>query len=577
MKRWITAPIDLPAADRLAEESGLPLAFCRLCVARGLMTEDDVARFTEPRLSELTDPFALPGVESAAERLMQAYRNGERVVVFGDYDVDGITSTALLIHLFRELGMDAIPFIPDRMEEGYGVTDEAMRRCLETMRPRLIVTVDCGITSAEQVAEAGRAGVDVIITDHHEPGAVLPDAVAVINPKLHGASSFCELAGVGVAFKTAHGLIKYGRSCNASVFENVDLRRYLDLVALGTVCDLVPLSGENRILSKRGIARLRKTDNIGLRALADCIGLRLNEADTYHIGYQLGPRLNASGRLDNASASLELLLTSDHQTAFRHAEGLDQHNKMRRQVEAIILKEACEQIDACFNPARDYFLVAASSSWHPGVIGIVSSRIAKKYRRPSAVIAIDEATGEGRGSCRSLESFNMAEALEQCEELLGHHGGHPMAAGFSIARDNIPVFRQAINEIARNRLEGLDLRDVVHVDLDVTLSELTGELCDLIDGLHPFGMGNPKPVLALRKRGIVMVNKKIVGSRHTRLTVDDGTARINGIYFNNLPDDIPEGEVHVAFTIQMNSYNRPAVPEVNILDVTPSGTDADRL
>jgi len=567
VKRWITASIDLEAADRLVQESGLPLSFSKLCLARNLRSWEEVQLFRDARLSRLSDPFELVGVEVAALRLLQALKEKERVTVFGDYDVDGITSTALLIQLFSELDIIATPFIPDRMEEGYGVTTEAMQRCLECTNPDLIVTVDCGISSVTQVQLAKQAGVEVIVTDHHEPGEIIPDAVAVINPKLQGASPYHALAGVGVAFKLAHGLLKLGRASGVPGFEDVDLRRYLDLVAVGTVCDMVPLTDENRIFARQGIARLRKTDHTGLKALAECASIKLAEADGYHIGFQLGPRLNASGRLSSAATSLQLLLTDDATVAEENALLLDEHNTERRRMEAAMLAEACEQIDARFDPAHDFFLVVSSNAWHPGVIGIVASRLSKKYRRPTAVIAIDE-KGEGRGSCRSIEDFNIVEALNQCETLLGHHGGHPMAAGFSIQADRIASFSEAINDLARRHLEGRDLREPVRIDCGLSLGELNRELYQLIETLAPFGMGNPKPVISTGGPGVQVSSKRLVGQKHTKLTITDGQDRINGIYFNCLPEAIPEGDVCVALTLQLNHFNGNTQLECNVLDIT---------
>ncbi|MDD2236352.1 MAG: single-stranded-DNA-specific exonuclease RecJ [Kiritimatiellae bacterium] len=568
MKRWITAPIDLEAVDRLVQESGLPLSFSKLCVARNLRTLEDVQAYCDVRLRNLSNPFDLSGVEEAAQRLLRALNNKERVTVFGDYDVDGITSTALLIHLFSELGILATPFIPDRMEEGYGVTTEAMQRCLECTNPSLIVTVDCGISSISQIELAKQAGVDVIVTDHHEPGATLPDAEAVINPKLQGASPYHELAGVGVAFKVAHGLLKLGRATGLSGFEEVDLRRYLDLTAVGTICDLVPLIAENRILARQGIARLRKTENTGLKALAACASIHLDEADSYHIGFQLGPRLNASGRLSSAETSLQLLLSDDTEAAAENAAILDEHNTERRRLEASILAEACSQIDARLDPVHDFFLVVSSNTWHPGVIGIVASRLAKKYRRPTAVIAVDE-KGEGRGSCRSIEDFNIVEALNQCESFMGHHGGHPMAAGFSIHKDRIASFSEAINELARRHLEGRDLRESVRIDCELGLGDLDRELYRRIETLAPFGMGNPKPVISVGGPGVQVISKRLVGQKHTRLSVTDGRNRTSGIYFNCLPEDIPEGDVCVALTLQLNHFNGNTNLEMQVLDIAP--------
>lgn len=566
MKRWVTSPYDLEEADRLTKTGGLPSAISRLFLARGLDSIDAIYAFCESRLNQLADPFELCGVTVAAERLIKALNNKERVTVFGDYDADGITATALLIKVFAELGLCVAPFIPSRIDEGYGMTSEAIQRCMEYTHPNIIVTVDCGISSVQQVLEAKKLGVDVIITDHHEPSHELPDAIVVINPKLQPQSSFYDLAGVGVAFKLAHGLVKYGRLAGLQGFDSIDLRQFLDLVAIGTVCDLVPLTQENRILVKHGLSCLHKTSNPGLNALADVAGLTIEKLTSHHIGFQLGPRLNAAGRIAEAKLSLDLLLTGDSVFAEQAAHTLNACNTERRQVEESILSQACQQIEMNDGWQNKYFLVASSEAWHPGVIGIVASRIVQKYRRPAAVITIDR-DGAGRGSCRSIECFDLLQAIEQLSSYLDRYGGHPMAAGFSIQKHQIESFTKAINDLAVKKLVNQDLREILAIDCVISLSEIDHNLYRWMDQLGPFGMQNKYPVFAAMDPGIRIIDRKAVGQKHTRLSVTDGSHKINGICFNRLPNDIPEGNLSIAFHLQINDYNYAQQVELQIIDM----------
>ena len=441
-KIWKTTRCDEILAGRLAGELGIPAPLVALLVARGFSDAEAVDHFLNPRLSDMSDPFLLPGMDKAVDRIWKAIDAGQQIVVFGDYDVDGITSAALMIQVLVRLGAKVRPFLPHRIDDGYGLAEETLQRCIDELRPRLVITVDCGTGAVGSVKLAGRAGVDVVVTDHHEPSGSLAPAIAVVNPKLGVDEDSKALAGVGVAFKVCHALIKRGRQNGRTTAETVDLRPYLDLVGVGTIADVVPLKAENRILTRYGLDQLNQTKSVGLKALIEVAGIR-GRLDAYHVGFLLGPRLNAAGRLGDAQAALDLLLTDDPQRAREVAAQLDQSNHERRDIEKQIVEEATKELVSCFDPKKHFSLVLARKGWHPGVIGIVASRIGQSYRRPTIVIALDE-TDEGRGSCRSIEEFNIVEHLAKCSDLLIRFGGHAMAAGLDVRVANIEAFRGEI-------------------------------------------------------------------------------------------------------------------------------------
>src|SRR5205814_2661747 len=406
-----------------------------------------------PRLKSLSNPFLLTSMEAAVARILAALDRHERIVLFGDYGVDGVTSLALLAEILRAYGDAPDLFLPLRMEEGYGLSRESVERCLKQHRPQLLVTVDCGTSSVNEIAEVSQQGVDVIVLDHHEPKAALPDCVAVVNPKIDPASPFHYLCSGGIVFKLCHALLKPRPI-------DFDLNARLALVALATVADIVPLRGENRTFVQRGAIEIARsirhgTDSpgrtrTGLQKLIEISGVK-PPIFTEDIGYRLGPRLNAAGRLSTAEKSLQLLLTQDEAEAAALAEFLDKQNRDRQSVEKEVFLAAEEQITRDYNPMRDAAIVVWARSWHPGVLGIVASRISRKYHRPSIVIGV-EANGIGKGSGRSIEGLNLVEALNHCAELLEKFGGHEMAAGLTIREEKIDEFAAEFRRVGRELL-----------------------------------------------------------------------------------------------------------------------------
>ena len=464
-RRWIlSSPEDSsPAPNFSTEICALP-CIARLLQNKGLHDDAQAEEFLRPRLRRLSDPFLLPQMRAAVDRILHAITASEQIVLYGDYDVDGVTSLALLSEMLRAYGAAPALFLPSRMEEGYGLSSEGIERCWQTHHPQLLIAIDCGTSSRLEIADLRRRGVDVIVLDHHEPKGALPDCVAVVNPKASGDSSFNYLCSVGIVFKLCHALLK------TRPLPDFDLRQRLDLVALGTVADIVPLEAENRILVHHGTREIARRRLLGVSKLMDIAGVRPPIA-AEHIGFRLGPRLNAAGRLTTAEKALRLLLTEDLSEATALAAELDEQNRERQSVEREIV-DAAEQRIATENLAEAPAIVLGERGWHPGVLGIVASRIARKYHRPTIVIGFDD-EGLGKGSGRSIEGLSLVAALGQCSDLLEKFGGHEMAAGLTIREEKFPAFAAAFQERCAALLSEEHLEPCLHLDAEITLRDLT--------------------------------------------------------------------------------------------------------
>ena len=567
LKVWKTVEGDPALAQTLSAQAGVPVPLASLLVSRGFATVETIDRFLNPRLSDLVDPSRLPDMEKAVDRIWKAIDRNEPMVVFGDYDVDGISSTALMVQVLTKLGARITPFLPHRIDDGYGLSVEPLKRCLETWNPKLLITVDCGTGSVEAAEWARAAHLDVIVTDHHEASGPVAPVLALVNPKLGTEERIKALAGVGVAFKLCHALVKKGREAGVPAAAATDLRDYLDLVGIGTIADIVPLQDENRIYARHGLARLNKTESIGLKSLVEVAGTK-GDLESYHVGFILGPRLNAAGRIGDAQAALELLLTDQADRARTLALQLDRANRERQDIEARIVREATAQIDSFFEPSKHFALVVASGEWHAGVVGIVASRLSARYRRPAVVIALDEA-GMGRGSCRSIEGFDLVHHLAACSDLLMRFGGHAMAAGLELKADAVEPFREKFNEVAAGVLAGTDLRPVQSVDAWLNLGEADQSMLDALDRMRPFGFGNPTPVFAAR--GLRVVGQpRIVGNGHLKMTLADGGVQREAIGFNLGERDIPEGPIDAAFYLQKNVYMGRQTLQLSLQDFRAS-------
>jgi len=515
----------------------------RLLMRKGFASAEEVETFLRPRLKALSDPFLLPNMLSAVQRILGALDRHERVVLFGDYDVDGVTSLVLLAEILRAYGAAPDLFLPLRMEEGYGLSRESMERCLAQHRPRLLIAVDCGTSSVTEIAEISQRGVDVIVLDHHEPKSALPDCVAVVNPKINPDSPSDYLCSVGIVFKVCHALLK------TRPLDGFDLKAQLDLVALGTVADIVPLRGENRIFVQHGAIEIARSTRPGLRKLIEVSRVR-PPILTEDIGFRLGPRLNAAGRLSTAEKSMQLLLAKNQSEAAALADFLDKQNRERQSVEKEVFLAAEEQIAREYDSTRDAAIVVGARGWHPGVLGIAASRISRKYHRPSIVIGI-EANGIGKASGRSIEGFNLVEALNRCAESLEKFGGHEMAAGLTIREEKIGVFAAEFRRVARELLSDECLQPCLRLDHEVAFSDLNFDLLRWHEMLQPFGNGNPHPLFFAREIESV-ATPRIVNDKHLVLRLRQGNYHQRAVYFNAAP--LPPPPWDIAFRIRADEY-----------------------
>ena len=543
--RWILAPPEELNSDAISwSEICGSECIARLLSRKGFHSAEEVENFLRPRLSLLSDPFLLPQMRAAVSRILAALDRHECIVLFGDYDVDGVTSLALLDEMLRAYGGASELFLPLRMEEGYGLSRESIERCLERNRPQLLIAVDCGTSSVNEIAELKRRGVAVIVLDHHEPKSELPDCVAIVNPKLTECG-FEYLSSVGIVFKLCHALLKM------RPLPGFDLKSKLDLVALGTVADIVPLHGENRVMVQRGALEIARTRRIGLRKLMEVAGVRPPILPD-DIGYRLGPRLNAAGRLSTAEKSLQLLLTHDESDAAVLATELDQQNRERQEVEAQIFLAATEKIDGEFDPARDAAIVTGARGWHPGVLGIVASRIVRKYHRPAIVIGFDE-NGIGKGSGRSIEGLNLVGALMRCSGFLEKFGGHEMAAGLAVREENFDVFAQGFYNAARELLSDEALQPCLKLDHELAFTEIDVEFLRWHEMLQPFGNGNPQPVFLAREVEPI-VPPRVMNEKHLLFRLRQGDRHRRAVYFNCAVSELPPAPWDVAFRIRADEY-----------------------
>ena len=565
-KQWNRAACD-PGARRAMEAARVPpLAAITLC-ARGLDTPEKARAFLASGRELLHDPLLLRDMDRAVERVRRALDGGETIAVYGDYDVDGITSTCLLTDFLRKEGGQVIPYIPDRMEEGYGLNREAVDT-LHRQGVSLIVTVDCGITAIEETAYARTLGVDVVITDHHECKADLPEAVAVVDPRRADCPyPFKCLAGVGVALKLALALGGQAR------WDEL-LDRYADLAAIGTVADVMSLTGENRTIVRVGLKALRHTVRPGLKALLHEAGLDEKPLTSVAVGYTLAPRINASGRMGCAPLAAELLLTSDPVRGEELARALCELNRERQAIEAEIYTECLSMADS-LPPERRSALVLAGEHWHQGVVGIVASRLAEKYSCPTFMICLQD--GHGKGSCRSFAGFNLFAALEHCAPLLEGFGGHELAAGFTIAAEHIPAFARAMNDYVRECTGGAEMVSTLDIDSELDdPGELTLEGVEGLELLEPYGSGNPKPVFSL-SGCVITALSEVGGGRHLKLKLNVAGRILDAIFFSAsaAEAEVAVGDrVDVAFTPQINEYRGWRTVQLQVCDLRPALTRA---
>lgn len=544
---WRVAAADRALQAEIAGQLGITPLVAQILINRGINSVEAADAFLNAGVERLHDPFALKGMAAAVERIRQALHTKEKIVIYGDYDVDGITASALLYRVLSQLGAAVAYYVPDRFSEGYGLNITALQNLCRAGAD-LIITVDCGITAVNEVA-AIRGEADIIITDHHEPGAAVPAALAVINPKQPDCP-YPEkaLAGVGVAFKLCQALWQdAGRPVD-------ELYKYLDLVAVGTVADLVPLVGENRIIVREGLNRLPATENAGLRALVAVCGFTDGRMDTGRIAFGLAPRLNAAGRVSHALSAVEMLITDDALFAGEVAKELDAANAERRRIEDAIRVQV-EEMLAGTDLEANKVLVVAAEDWHHGVIGIVASRIVEKFYRPTLIISIEN--GVGRGSARSIRGFNIFEALCRSSDLLLRFGGHSAAAGFSILPENVDELRRRLNALAAEVLTPDDFRPVIQIDVPVMLRDITLPLLAELNRLAPYGFGNPAPVLACKNIQVLEARRIGADGSHLKLRVCHEGCPGEVVMWNrgDLADKIPVNSlIAVTFFPEVNTW-----------------------
>jgi single-stranded-DNA-specific exonuclease len=575
--RWSVAPASPALAGQLARQCGISPLFAQCLINRGLHDPAGIAAYIEPRLRGLSDPFLLPGMEAAVQRLFAARERGEQVTILGDYDVDGVTSTTLLLEFLQTLGWRVQAYIPDRFDEGYGLSLEAVDNCLKRYPAQLLLAVDCGSTSVQSIARLKSLGVDVIVLDHHQISDPAPAAVALVNPRLlcpvpvspggteaPARAATQDLCSAGLAFKLAHALLKRGREQGLPGAMDFDLRNCLDLVALGTVADLVPLLGENRILVATGLERLSQTKRPGLIALKEVsrCNERLGPVD---VGFQLAPRLNAAGRVETAQDALNLLTAKDPKEAAELAQKLDTLNRERQRLERSIAGEAMEVVRARFNPDQDYVIVEGQDLWHVGVVGIVASRVLQQFYRPTIIVGSDGVCF--RGSGRSIQGFDLAAALRECGDLLLRHGGHAMAAGVSLSPQNLEAFRSRLNEVARTRLKAEDLQRVLRIDCEATLGDLTLAHAAACEKIEPCGQGNP--LLHFFARNLTQQKPFMrmgAEKQHVKMWVTDGKTTHEAVWWGAGKEPLPEGRFDLAFVPEINEYNGRKTVQLKVLD-----------
>ena len=560
-KCWQVQPERPEQVKELSVRHGLPPLVARLLVNRGLNGVEEIEAFLDPSLERLYPPFGLADLEKAATRLGQAVRRGEPVAVYGDYDADGITATAVLHQLFTELGLTCCNYIPNRLKEGYGLKVGGLQEL--AAKTKLVVTVDCGISDAEAVAWAQEQGLEVIVTDHHEIPPELPPALAVVNPKRGGAAyPFGDLAGVGVALLLALGVRAELRSEGwFARHKEPNLKSYLDLVALGTAADVVPILGENRILMRQGLKVLEETRRPGLVALKEAVKLEGKPISFRDVVFRLAPRLNAAGRLGQARCALELLLCDDLAQARLQANYLHNLNRQRQSLEEAMLREAAVLVRREKLNQRPV-MVLAKEGWHPGVLGIVAARLAEEHHRPVAMVSLQN--GTGRGSARSVEGFHLFKGLQACEAVLKRYGGHAAAAGFEVASDQVAALQEKLEQALHSQLGPEPPRPTLKVDAQVQLAELNREFFGHLERLRPFGPGNPAPVFVCRE--VECLNSRVVAERHLKVQLHHQNCVMEAIAFDQAAHHPLAGGLEVAFSARLSHYQGRSIPELLLLD-----------
>lgn len=556
--RWIVRNSDEEKENLLVQELNITPLVASLLVNRGLETPELARHFLFDQKQEFHDPFLLMDMNVAVSRIKEAIDNQEAILIFGDYDADGVTSTTVMMKTLQELGANVDFYIPNRFTEGYGPNIPAFQHAAET-GVRLIITVDTGIAAVNEAKAAKELGLDLIITDHHEPGPELPEAMAIIHPKLENSEyPFRDLAGVGVAFKLAHALL-------GSVPENL-----LEIAAIGTIADLVSLKGENRLIAKRGIKKLRSTSNIGLQALFKLNKVELHSINEETIGFLIAPRLNAAGRLESADPAVNLLLTDDPFEAEAIAEEIEQLNKDRQAIVNEIAEQAIREVEEKFPVNENAVLVIGKEGWNAGVIGIVASKLVDKFYRPAIVLSYDVEKGLAKGSARSIAGFDLFKNLSECRDILPHFGGHPMAAGMTLKLDDVNDLRSRLNTAAKDQLSADDFIPITQLDGEIAIHDIHLSSLEELQMLSPYGMDNPKPKIMIKNANISAMRKIGSEQNHLKMTIENDGHALDGVGFGlgSLFEHIsPSSQISVVGELSINEWNNIRKPQIFLQDI----------
>ena len=559
-KHWKISSLNPQLQANLSDALDVHPIISQLLINRKITDIQEAKDFLTADLSGLHDPFLFKNMEKAVERIKQTKENKERVFIVGDYDVDGVTSSALLNNIFKQMDVEVTHYIPHRMKDGYGL-NAGIAQLAKDKGASLVIAVDCGITAHKEVELINQAGIDVIILDHHVPDdANLPRAVAIINPNQKDCPyPFKYLASVGLVAKLTQALLG-----------EVESEKILDMAAIGTIADVVPLRGENRIFVKSGLPRINKTKNKGLFALLEMTKIVDKKLSPFHIGFVLGPRINAAGRMDSAETSLDLFLSEDLVSAKNLAKTLDRYNVQRQKIQKEVIEEALNIVEQEVNFKDQKIIVLGKEGWHKGVLGIVAARLADKYYRPAIVISIKD--GLGTASARSIDGFHLHEALTNCAQYLEEFGGHAGAAGLTIKEENIDSFRLLINKIAHETLEVKKLHPTLMIDCEIPLSSITMELAEIIDSMEPFGAGNPTPIFC--SRNVVVKSQPAVLGRNTlKFWAGDEEFSISAVGFGmaDYRAIVSPGEkIDLAYEVSIDDWNKAPTPQLKLKDIRVS-------
>ena len=571
--RWTYTPASADEVESLSKRAGISRVLAELLIRVGFGDHAQATQFMQPALSGLNDPFLLRNLEGAATRLRQAIARRENVVVLGDYDVDGVSSTALLVMVLRRFGLDPRFIVPRRSEDGYGLSRSAIDRALEPGKPHLFIALDCGTNSHDEVGYLQSIGIDVMVVDHHRSKEKALDIALLVNPHVEATedgadAAWRNLCTVGLVFKVLHGLLKQLRQENHPVAFRIKLKDHLDLVALGTVADLVPLTGENRIMARHGLRMLQETQRPGLRALMDVSGVSTKQGILpVDISFRLGPRINASGRLADAALSVELLLSDDRTFCFDTARQLDVFNRERQDIERGITEQAERLVETQF--ASEPGIVLFDEAWHPGVVGIVAGRVTRQYNRPCIVLGNEGDFAKGSG--RSVDGVSLVEILNGCAGNISSWGGHPMAVGISLLKTEVAAFRTRFSDAIR-AYSGNGLTEAkLTISSWITADQINDRLMDELEALHPFGQGNPEPVFGVR--GVVFRQRpEVFKLKHFRFSFEDARGRrLHGVAWK-MADRLPplDKPVDLAIELTWNYFNDRKLLQLEMIDWRPS-------